>query len=67
MSISPTKTFLGYLNINLLRRKVDSLKIATIDNKLKAISKIANSSILGDLEYYLSLIGYLRSSVYYYT
>jgi len=60
------KTFLGYPDINLLGRRVNSLGITTVKDKLKAISTLNYPSTLKDLEYYLNLIGYLRSSVYYY-
>lgn len=66
ISILSGKTFLGYPNINLLNRRVDFFNIATANNKLKAISKIVYPRTLGDLKYYLGLIEYLRSSVYYY-
>lgn len=66
ISISPTKTFLGYPNVNLLGRRVDSFGMATAEDKLKAISDIVYPSTLGDLEHYLGLTGYLRSSVHYY-
>lgn len=66
ISISPSKTFLGYPNVNLLGRHVDSLGMATAEDKLKAISKLNYPTTLGDLEHYLGLTGYLRSSVHYY-
>ena len=66
IAIAPTKTFLGYPNINLLGRRVDSFGMATAEDKLKAISQIAYPRTLGDLEHYLGLTGYLRSSVHYY-
>ena len=66
ISIAPKKIFLRYLNINLLSRYIDSLEIATVDNKLKAIIKLNYPVTLKDLEHYLDLIDYLRSLVYYY-
>ena len=66
ISIAPEKTFLGYPNVNLLGRHVDSLGMATAEDKLKAISKLSYPATLGDLEHYLGLTGYLRSSVHYY-
>ena len=61
-----TKTYLNYLNINLLSRKVDFLKIIIIENKLKAINKISYFIIFEDFKYYLNLIRYFRSSIYFY-
>ena len=66
ISIAPKKTFLGYPNVNLLGRYVDSLEMTTADNKLKAIAKLNYPVTLEDLEHYLDLIGYLRSLVHYY-
>ena len=66
IAIAATKTFLNYPNINLLGRKVDSFGMATATDKLKAISEISYPSTLGDLEHYLGLTGYLRSSVHFY-
>ena len=40
ISISPHKTFLSYPNVNLLGRKVDSLGMATSDDKLAAIRNL---------------------------
>lgn len=66
ISISPSKTFLGYPNVNLLDRHIDSLGIATAEDKLKTISKLNYPTTLDNLKHYLSLTGYLRSSVHYY-
>ena len=66
IAIALVKIFLRYLNINLLKRRVDLFEIAIADDKLKAISEIKYLSILEDLEYYLKLIDYLRSFIYYY-
>ena len=66
ISISPTKTFLGYPNVKLLGRRVDSLGMATPEDKLKAISEITYPATLGDLEHYLGLTGYLRQYVHFY-
>ena len=53
--------------MNLLERRVDSFNMATAKDKLKAISYLAFSITLGDLEHYLDLTRYLRSSIHYYT
>lgn len=67
MSISPIKAFLGYPNISLLGRHINSLGISTPEDKLQAISGLYYLDTLGQLEYYLGLTGYLRSSVHFYT
>ena len=66
ITIASTKIFLNYLNINLLNRRINLFDITTIENKLKIISEIIYLATLGDLEHYLNLIDYLRSSIYYY-
>ena len=66
VSISPTKTFLGYPDVNLLRQQVNSLGLSTALDKLKAISSLSYPSTIGDLEHYLGLTGYLRNYVYIY-
>ena len=60
------KTYLNYLNINLLNRRVDFLKIIIIKNKLKIINKISYFNIFEDFKYCLNLIKYFRSSIYFY-
>ena len=65
--ITLTKIYLNYFNINLLRRKIDSLKIITVKNKLKIINKIFYFNIFNNLEYYLNLIKYFRNSIHFYT
>ena len=59
ITIALIKIFLGYLNINLLGRRINSFNIVIVEDKLKAISEIVYSATLGDLEYYLGLTGYL--------
>ena len=66
VSISLTKTFLGYLNINLLGRRVDLFGLAIAEEKLEVIRSLKYPKILGDLEHYLGLAGYLRSYIYYF-
>ena len=60
------KIYLNYFNINLLKRKIDFLKIIIVKNKFKTINKIFYFNIFNNLEYYLSLIKYFRNSIYLY-
>ena len=60
VSISPTKTYLGYPDISLLGQKVNSFGLVTAEEKLRAISNLIYLVTLGDLEHYLGLTGYLR-------
>ena len=66
VSISPTKTFLGYPDVNLLGQRVNSFGLSTASEKLKTISSLTYPSTVGDLEYYLGLTGYLRNYVHMY-
>ena len=66
ISISPTKTFLGYPDVNLLGQRVNSLGLTSSEDKLRAISKLSYPKTLGALEHYLGLTGYLRQYVHYY-
>jgi len=57
ISIKPSKAFLGYPSVRLLGQHVDSLGLATADEKLQAISQLKFPKTLKELETYLSLIG----------
>lgn len=66
VSISPKKAFLGFPDVRLLGQKVNSLGLATSEEKLKAISQLRYPQTLGGLEHYLGLTGYLRQYVHFY-
>ena len=66
ISISPTKSYLNYLDIVLLGQRVDSLGLTTSEPKLKAIKLLVYPDTLGALEYYLGLTGYLRNYIHFY-
>src|SRR5438045_2511175 len=57
ISIKPSKAFLGYPSDRLLGQHVDSLGLATTEEKLKAISWLQFPKTLKDLETYLGLTG----------
>lgn len=63
ISIKPTKAFIGYPSVQLLGQKVDSLGLATTEEKLKAIAKLKFPRTLRQLEHYLGLTGWLREYV----
>ena len=63
ISLSPTKSFLGYPTVILLGQRVDSLGLTTSEEKLAAISALAFPRTLRDLEVFLGLTGWLRSSI----
>ena len=66
ISIKPTKSYLNYPDVGLLGQRVNSLRLTTSDEKLKAICFLCYPETLGALEYYLSLTGYLRSYIHFY-
>ena len=66
ISISPIKTFLNYSNVNLLKRRVNFIKLFTIENKLEIIKTIKYSTTLKGLKHYFDLTNYLRNNVHYY-
>lgn len=66
ISIKPTKSYLNYPDVGPLGQRVNSLGLTTSDEKLKAIRLLRYPEILGALEYYLGLTGYLRSYIHFY-
>ena len=66
VSLSPRKSYLGYPSVNLLGQHVDSLGMATSADKICAIKAIDFPRSLRDLEIYLGLTGWLRSSIHRY-
>lgn len=66
ISIKPTKTFLNYPDVGLLGQEVNTLGLTTVKEKLGAIRLLQYPLMVGALEYYLGLTGYLRSYIHYY-
>ena len=66
ISISPSKSYLNYLDIALLGQQVNSLGLTTSEQKLNAIQLLSYLETLGALEYYLGLTGYLISYIHFY-
>ena len=64
--ISSIKTFLEYLNINLLKRRVNLFDLVIAEDKLEAIKTLKYLTTLKVLKHYLDLTNYLRNNVYYY-
>ena len=67
IAISLEKAFLGYPNIKLFNRRINSISLLITKEILAAIAKIEYLTIFGLLEYYLGLSRYLREYIYYYT
>ena len=63
ISINPKKAFIGYLSVTLLGQKVNSLGLATSEEKLRAISNLAFPKTLSMLETYLGMTGWLRDYI----
>lgn len=61
------ESYFNYPNIGLLGQLVNSLGSLTSEEKLKTVCFLRFPEILGILEYYLDLTGYLRSYIHYYT
>ncbi len=54
ITLEAIKTYLEYLTIALLDQKIDSLELFTIENKLKAITKMFFLKTLKNLKTYLN-------------
>ena len=63
VSLSPTKSFIGYPSVTLLGQKVDGLGMSTSQEKIQAITDLRFPETLRDLEIFLGLTGWLRSSI----
>ena len=63
ISLNPKKSFLGYPSVVLLGQRVDSLGLSTSEEKLAAITSLRFPKTLRELETFLGLTGWLRSSI----
>ena len=63
VSLSPTKSFIGYPSVTLLGQRVDGLGMSTTNEKVAAITSLRFPENLRDLEIFLGLTGWLRSSI----
>lgn len=66
VALKPSKSFLGYPNVQLLGQRVDSFGLSTPAERLAAISKLIFPLTLSGLETYLGMTGYLREYVAWY-
>lgn len=64
--IRPTKKFLNYPKVGLLRQNVTFLSLTTMEEKLRAIRELTYLDILRALKYYLGLTGYFHSYIDFY-
>ncbi|RYC55019.1 hypothetical protein CHU98_g11190 [Xylaria longipes] len=63
ISIGPSKTFVGFPDVVVLGRLVDSFGLSTTKERLDALAKLTFPTTLKDLETFLGLTGYMRSNV----
>ena len=63
ISLAVTKFFLAYSSVTLLSQRVDSLDMSTIAEKIVAITSLRFSLSLRDLEIFMKLTNWLRSSI----
>ena len=58
-----TKSFIGYPSVTILGQRVDGLGMSTSQEKIQAITALKFPETLRDLEIFLGLTGWLRSSI----
>ena len=63
VSLSPSKSFIGYPSVTLLGQRVDGLGLSTSKEKIAAIAALDFPTNLRDLEIFLGLTGWLRQSI----
>lgn len=63
VSLSPAKSYVGYPSVTLLGQYVDGLGMFTTKDKIAAITSLRFPQNLGDLEMFLGLTAWLRSSI----
>ena len=63
IALKPSKSFVGYPNMQLLGQRVDSFGLSTPQERLAAISKLEFPRTLTALETYLDITGYFRKYI----
>ena len=66
ITIAPTKSFIGYLSVELLGFYVDSFSLTTTRERVEAFKQLAFSRTLKALEHYIGATGFLRYLILYY-
>ena len=64
--LAPNKAFLNYPSVYLLGQYIDTLGLATAEDKLTTIRNLEFPKILAALERYLGMTGYLKQYIPYY-
>ena len=57
------KSFIGFLNVIILGKKIDFFNLNTIPEKFNTIKRLYFLLILKDLKYFLNFISYLRNNI----
>ena len=66
ISLSPKKTFIGYLTTTLLGQRVSGLGMAAEEDRIKALLEIDFPKDLRALKMYVGMINYLRNQIPYF-
>ena len=66
IALKPSKTYLNYPTISLLRQKVDRFGLSTAQKKLAAIFRLKFPLTLKNLKIYLNMTDYLRDYIAFY-
>lgn len=64
--ISPSKSFVGYLNVELLGFRIDGLRLSTTTDRVKVFKILEFPNTLKALEQYIGISGFLRHLIPYY-
>lgn len=67
ISLERKRSYLGYPTVTLLGQRVDGLGLTTVYEKIKATANLQFPVTLKDLDIYLGLTDWLRSSIPYCT
>lgn len=66
LTISPTKSWIGYPSAQLLGFRVDALGLTTTEERMAAFAKLEFPRQLASLEQYIGATGYIRHLIPYY-
>ena len=64
--LNKRKLYLGYLSVTLLKQRINSLGLSTLEEKIKVILKFKFLKMLKDLEAYLNLTEWLYNYILIY-
>lgn len=67
LMMEPAKSYIGYQSVQLLGQHVDAFRLATLDEKTRAIADLEFPKTIQQLETYLGMTGTLRHFIRHYT